>query len=555
MDDQPRATVSRPPLIRPTAIYQLLKSRGDVCQSKRRDTLSPISTSPESLNTPRTPPRRRYPTHLSQRHDPDRVPLHRRGTSNTYERMEDLLREAGYKETRVFTPEAERFPADGDMRKGNAEGGGLTVKESVGAVVGFLAGLVPGQSKQNVGTTSSTDLAAHHQEVYSGRPHTPSPLVHKLGQSSSNASSLRSKKFTIAPLNPPPTPADPDPSPGSSGDLRRGHTTPGSTNLGPDQRSLRSQPSVARLQPSQSAAYNYLRHMASTPSIRRRRSDEDATIVDLTEPVHPPLPAAWRDNVMAAMNMKSSISTGALIERHRTLSRAKSTRTIGTRDSRKNTHEQVHERRGRTITRERSSLAPPQIHTPRLPSPGAVAMVNVTCKSAPGSRSASSVRGAFRGGLLDISQLDKAFRDKGKATRRPSGRIRSQVPSLVVTGIEGDDWGGAESEGANTLLHRKQELGYDDDDDDEGELDLAKMLLHPKRHESIQSLRQHLQRDTNLSQVRRQSGTSGMEHWTHDEDTEDDYFSSHRKAARDKSSWSRRSARRRNRIPSDWEEE
>jgi len=463
--------------------------------------------------------------------------------------MEDLLREAGYKETRVFTPEAERFPADGDIRKGNAEGGGLSVKESVGAVVGFLAGLVPGQSKQNVGTTPSADL---DQEVYSGRLHTPSPLAHKVGQS--NSSSLRSKKFTIAP-NPPPTPGDLGPSSGSSGDPRQGHTTPGGTNPGPDQRSLRSQVSVARLQPSQSAAYNYLRHMASTPSIQRRRSDEDASIVDLTEPVHPPLPAAWRDNVMAAMNMKSSISTGALIERHRTLSRPKSTRTLGTRDSRKNTREQVHERRGRTITRERSSLAPPQIHTPRLPSPGAVAMINVTCKSAPGSRSASSVRGAFRGGLLDISQLDNAFRDKGKAIRRPSGRMRSQVPSLVVTGIEGDDWGGADSEGGNAPLHGKQELAHDEDDDDEGELDLAKMLLHPKRHQSIQSLRQHLQKDTNFSQARKRSGASGMEHWTPDEDTEDDYFSPHRRASRDKSSWSRRSARRRNKIPDDWEEE
>ncbi|KAJ7217491.1 hypothetical protein B0H12DRAFT_975148, partial [Mycena haematopus] len=37
-----------------------------------------------------------------------RVPLHRRGTSKTYERLEDLLREAGYKETRIFTPETER---------------------------------------------------------------------------------------------------------------------------------------------------------------------------------------------------------------------------------------------------------------------------------------------------------------------------------------------------------------------------------------------------------------------------------------------------------------
>lgn len=472
--------------------------------------------------------------------------------------MEDLLREAGYKETRVFTPEAERFPADGDKRKGNAEGGGLSVKESVDAVVGFLAGLVPGQTKQNAGTPLSTDLVAHDQGVYSGRPHPPSPLAHRVRQSTSKASGLRSKKFTITPPNQPPTFSDPEPSSGSSGDPPRtqSHAVLTDANPSSDLQSLRSQISFTGLRPSQSAAYNYLRHMASTPSIQRRGSDEDASIVDLTEPTPPPLPIAWRDNVIAAMGMKSSISTGAFIERHKTLSRPKSTRTLGTKGSRKNIHEQTHERRGRTITRERSFLGPPQIHAPRLASPGAVAMVNVTCKSAPGSRSASVVRGTFKGGLLDISQLDKAFRDKGKAVRRPSRRFRSQVPSLVVTGIEGDDWCGANSEGGSTPPHRKQELDYDDDDDDEeGELDLAKMLLHPKRQESIQSLRRHLQRHTSLSQLRKPNGTSGMEHWTHDEDTEGEYFPPRRGAARDKPSWSKRGARRRDRIPSDWEEE
>jgi len=462
--------------------------------------------------------------------------------------MEDLLREAGYKETRVFTPEAERFPPDGDKRKGDVEGGGLNVKESVGAVVGFLAGLVPGQSKQNMGTPPSTDLVANDQEVYPGRPHLPSPLAHKIEQSPSDTSGLRSKKFTIAPPNHRPTSADLDTLSGSSGDPRQSHTMPGDKNPNSDQRSLRSQLSVTRLKPPQSAAYNYLRHMASTPSIQRRLSDEDASIVDLTERAHPPLPIAWRENVIAAMNMKGSISTGGLTER---LSRPKSTRTLGVKDSRKNAHEGTDERRGRTITRERY-LAPPQIRTPRLASPGAVAMINVTCKSAPGSRSASVVRGTFKGGLLDISQLDKAFMDKGKAVRRPSRRIRSQVPSLIVTGVEGDDWGGFSTEGDNTPFHKKQELDYDEDDEEEGELDLAKMLLHPKRQGSIQSLRRNLERHTSLSRVRRPSGTNAMEH---DEDTESDYFSHRRGAARDKSSWSRRSANRRDRIPSDWEEE
>ena len=469
--------------------------------------------------------------------------------------MEDLLREAGYKETRVFTPEAERFPADGDKRKGDTDGPALSVKESVGAVVGFLAGLVPGQSKQNVGTPLSTDLVPNDQEIYPGRSHPPSPLAHKVEQSSSNASSLRSKKFTITPPNRRRTSADFDTSSGSSGDPRQSHTMSGNTNLNPDRRSPHSQLSSTGLKPSQSAAYNYLRHMASTPSIQRRPSDEDTCIVDLTERIHPPLPIAWREHIVAAMNMKGSISTGGLTERHRALPRQTSARTLGAKGSKKSSQEQTDERRGRTTTRERSLLAPPQIHASRMPSPGAVARVNVTCKSAPGSRSASVTRGTFRGGLLDISQLDKAFRDKGKAVRRPSRRIRSQVPSLVITDVEGVDWGGIGTEGSNTPIQHKQEPDYDDEDDEEGELDLAKMLLHPKRQESIQSLRRHLERHTSLSQVRTPNGTNPVEHWIHDEITEDDYFSLRRGSARDKSSWSRRNAKRRDGIPNDWEEE
>ena len=467
--------------------------------------------------------------------------------------MEDLLREAGYKETRIFTPETERFPADGDKRKGDAEG--LTVKESVGAVVGFLAGLVPGHSRQSVGTPP-TDLVPNDQDVYPGRSHPPSPLAHRTEQSSSATSSLRSKKFTIGPSSKRPISADFETSSaGSSGDPPRGHAIHGDANPNADQQSLRSQLSAARMQPSQSAAYNYLRHMASTPSMQKRPSREESPIVDLTERSQPPLPIAWRENIIAAMNMKGSISTGGLAEGHRGLSRPKSMRTLRAKDSGRGIHEQVEERWGRTITRGQNSLAPPQINAPRLASPGAVARISVTCKSAPGSRSTSAVRATFKGGLLDISQLDNAFRDKGKAVRRPSKRIRSQVPSLVVTGVEGDDWEGTSSDGTHTSFHQKQELDYDEDDDDEGELDLARMLVHPKRQHSIQSLRQHLQRHTSLSQVRKPSGVGVMGKWVLDEDSESDYFPGRRGASRDGSSWSKRSAKRRERIPNDWEEE
>jgi len=73
------------------------------------------------------------------------VPLHRRGNSKTYERLEDLLKEAGYKETRVFTPETEHSESgDGPHgARGNQENR-LSVRDGMDAVVGFFAGLLPG---------------------------------------------------------------------------------------------------------------------------------------------------------------------------------------------------------------------------------------------------------------------------------------------------------------------------------------------------------------------------------------------------------------------------
>ncbi|KAJ7076075.1 hypothetical protein B0H15DRAFT_934391 [Mycena belliarum] len=100
--------------------------------------LSPSnSNSAGSSTEPATPPLR--PKGRGRNLYPDsigRVPLHRRGTSKTYERLEDLLREAGYKETRIFTPETERTAPVEEMKS-----------PTIGAsFVGFLANLVPSRS-------------------------------------------------------------------------------------------------------------------------------------------------------------------------------------------------------------------------------------------------------------------------------------------------------------------------------------------------------------------------------------------------------------------------
>lgn len=115
-----------------------------------------MSNSSNSPPLPSTPPPR--PSRSSTRYpDLGRVPLHRRGTSQTYERLEDLLREAGYKETRVFTPEGEHedgtYHEDDSPTAQRSKGG---VRDGVGAVVGFLAGLLPSSSTQSIASAATT---------------------------------------------------------------------------------------------------------------------------------------------------------------------------------------------------------------------------------------------------------------------------------------------------------------------------------------------------------------------------------------------------------------
>lgn len=149
--------------------------------------VSNSSSSPPQPTTPPRQPRPRYP-------DLGRVPLHRRGTSKTYERLEDLLREAGYKETRIFTPESDkpRHPLnhtrDGDEDQGTDQ----SKKQGVGAaVVGFLTGLVTGGRNNNVTTASDSrhqvlDLGSQSDDSNSST----SPLANK--QQRRDNGSLRS---------------------------------------------------------------------------------------------------------------------------------------------------------------------------------------------------------------------------------------------------------------------------------------------------------------------------------------------------------------------------
>ncbi|THU94723.1 hypothetical protein K435DRAFT_798692 [Dendrothele bispora CBS 962.96] len=130
------------------------------------------SNSSNSPPQPSTPPTRhskarsRYPNNLGH------VPLHRRGTSQRYEPFEDLLREAGYKETRIFTPESERKTELSNADDGNEDS--KSNVRAVGAVMGFLTGLMPGPaSKRSTSLRQSYSTSDESQEFTV--PSTPTP--------------------------------------------------------------------------------------------------------------------------------------------------------------------------------------------------------------------------------------------------------------------------------------------------------------------------------------------------------------------------------------------
>ncbi|KAJ6499684.1 hypothetical protein C8R47DRAFT_1068591 [Mycena vitilis] len=158
--------------------------------SPRHNSPSP-SLSPSNSNSagstatePTTPPSQsRGRPRKNRLEGVGRVPLHRRGTSKTYERLEDLLREAGYKETRIFTPETERtVPQD------------ETKSPKIGAAfVGFLSNLVPSRSA-SLAAKEEPELAA---PVYSP-PASPS-LASRTPRPPATRQQLRGSNISNAP--------------------------------------------------------------------------------------------------------------------------------------------------------------------------------------------------------------------------------------------------------------------------------------------------------------------------------------------------------------------
>ncbi|KAF7350489.1 hypothetical protein MVEN_01354500 [Mycena venus] len=517
--------------------------------SPRRITSPSPSLSPSNSNSagstaePTTPPsssrgrvRKLYPEGVG------RVPLHRRGTSKTYERLEDLLREAGYKETRIFTPETERtVPAD------------ETKSPKIGAAfVGFLSNLVPNRSTSlkreeeqdadvPVYSPPSSPMlsrtprpsAAHatrnsvSQEQTRRNSNAPT-VVPRVGSPSQRSLARRGSKATdpSGALSPRRSAADmqqqrrprvdtvvsvlpSDNQPHQMPPLH--HPTPGR----PVNRYYQHHPSSSRGSgvvsppppavhpPTPTRASTYLRHMTSfdrpqsTPPTYTRMTD-DAEEESLLSPILPPrMPTGWMDNVKRAREYFGASAaplppiSGSPANPTK-LGRSVSARTRGRLSDRTNAN-------------ANAALAPPLLTT-RLSTARAkrsesqVSVGRVVCRS----RGSSPVR-----------------RDKGKAPARTTDldlRGQLELPDPEELNLELarsrflGGWGttGASAHAGAQLLSppRRRDASFDSGESDvssegEEELTLARILV-PSRHagpaamersRSVRSLRRCLELD------------------------------------------------------------
>jgi hypothetical protein len=516
------------------------------------------------------------------------VPLHRRGTSKTYERLEDLLREAGYKDTRVFTPEGEhREEAADESRslKDDAEKRS-SIRGGVDAVVGFLAGLMP--------STISRSSSLRRHDSYDGpsstepsspsptRPYSPpSPLAHRQAHKqkprtplssephspTTMTSSIESLEHTPRPKHKsPPRSSTPVPpnimyshsqpmhnaskrpqhqlvhriSDQSTYTLQRPLLHPQTSRTSLRQQGPASATGMRIAQPRPSRASAYLRHMVSQPDIPKRPNSTPAhpprrtfllndSDSDITRSAyndndpgyeHPPLPRTWLENVTRAVlfgGMGTYVggpsgppsiiepeygSFGKTLRPTRSSISQVSPKYLRPQQSRSGLSD-------RTNTRSVASvnlLAPPELFT-RIErgrarkSAGEVSRTRVVCRSAPVSRVGSPTGSGGEG-----KQAKRARYGKEREPARGRGRRdeKNRLPSLASTKTEGDVWNKKQTKplatGGNRYLSGwGMDFNSDDGDDegrssseDDGELNLAQMLVPPKRQNSIKSLRKHL---------------------------------------------------------------
>lgn len=408
----------------------------------------------------------RYPSRLT-RGDPGRVPLHKRGTSRTYERLEDLLREAGYKETKIFSPETERTGSRGEGQK---DGRSTSVRGGVGAVVDFLTGWMPGSSKADEHDSSA------NEEPMQQRSPPPSPLS---GKRTRKQSSLR-----------PVAVEDLSDTPSSLGSPKRRYGRMPYSHSTSSEHSPLMQSSASdslRTHVQLSAAQGYLRHIASTPNISKKAQPDRSSgpsKLKFIRGEEPPLPSNWFDSVTRAVLGSSSSAAHVGGPAPTTRSPHRSGRS--SKENRPASHS------------TKNKVRPVTGYLRSATAPSAVNTVRVVCRSAPASRSSSRVGDR----LARVTDKGKA-RELSRPRNLKSRSAGSDVPTLASMRLENDSWNLQWLDGERvSSAVSDNELSDDDDDDDEGELDLARILVPPKRQKSIRSLRQHLHRSESARALR-----------------------------------------------------
>lgn len=541
------------------------------------------STSNSASNSSSSPPEPATPTRISRRAryaDLGRVPLHRRGTSKKYEALEDLLKEAGYKETRIFTPETERSEAHRDIN-GGLDDKRRSMKDGMEAVVGFLAGLIPNA------TVSKTSLQSNPEPAYTTSPQEYSPPLSPLAQRYAQRNATQSSLDSLDATTPTNITSSIESLNGTTPNTAGRHSVSRSNSPAPtithpsylppliirdashahQIRKQTSRSSIARpannniVSPRPSRAGAYLRHMSSMQTMPERpnstpvqSSTRPRIQLNDSEPGNyvgrrdngegesedePPLPPTWLESVARAVLFGGA---GAHIggptnfalpdhPRHASSSASsKAPRVQVLRPTRSSLSQVSSRRRQPTTARSGLSdqtnttysssgsggafLAPPpplfsKIERGRAGhSEGEVSHTRVLCRSAPGSRRGSPMRGA-------AEDVREKLRERGREKRKKGDT--SRVPSLARTHTEGDVWArprAAHRERSAGAWGGDAESGSDffdatapsSDDEDEGELTLARMLVPPKRQNSIKSLRRHLTAEG--------AGPSGSAHGT-----------------------------------------
>lgn len=440
------------------------------------------------------------------------MPLHRRGTSRQFERLEDLLREAGFKETRVFTPENERREAGKADAKGrlkqhldanrpvSSQGG-----RGAGGMFSFLASFVPAwsedeESRKHHLTTQSLGRASgkHNKLILNDEADgdedededdaaaispTPHRLSHKppmittsdfSSPGSSSSSSSRSPPLLQQKFKP---------------IEHHGSLTPRGARNRPDaQSALRhmiSAPDFAQQRPgSQTSKARRVTAADQGRGTNSRSGDRNATVKASSTSQHPPLPQNWFDTVTnAVLNATGGAHVGG--------PRGRSRIQTGLQTHRRSRTE-VPGRDGSGTTQSRSGSLIRHGFAPRTPivetTPGLVTPAQVVCRSAPGSRSASVAR-----------QPSTRGRKQPQTHNHGHG---SCVPCLGVTCVEvhGPDAGAFDhctcedriDPVASRLSADGQNAAYLDSDNSDVELDFARLIVPARRQHSIHSLRRHL---------------------------------------------------------------